>query len=287
MKKLTRIPVFFSKKMVSRSSGQYSQSAIKPAEAVESWKSLGPIEILAPVPVSEEELCLVHDPQYIWGVMDGELPNGFGVCSKKDAASFPYTTGSMLSAAIRAMDNGKVAVAPCSGFHHAGFDRAAGFCTFNGLMVTAKVLKRDKLARKVGILDFDQHYGDGTEDLIKGLKASTWIKHFSAGQYYHSAEDVPGFMTDIPKIVAWMADCDVILYQAGADPHVNDPLGGWLTTTQLFKRDQLVFEHAHALGVPVAWNLAGGYQTPLSRVLKIHDNTMRACMSEYLTEPKE
>jgi hypothetical protein len=29
------------------------------------------------------------------------------------------------------------------------------------------------------------------------------------------------------------ADCDVILYQAGADPHIEDPLGGWLTWTKL------------------------------------------------------
>jgi hypothetical protein len=36
-----------------------------------------------------------------------------------------------------------------------------------------------------------------------------------------------------------MADCDVLLYQAGADPHINDPLGGWLTTAQLRERDRI------------------------------------------------
>ena len=30
--------------------------------------------------------------------------------------------------------------------------------------------------------------------------------------------------------------------QAGADPHIDDPLGGWLTTRQLFERDRLVFD---------------------------------------------
>ena len=71
-----------------------------------------------------------------------------------------------------------------------------------------------------------------------------------------------------------MADCDVLLYQAGADPHIEDPLGGWLTTAQLRERDRLVFESSERYGVPIAWNLAGGYQEPLSKVLKIHDNTM-------------
>jgi hypothetical protein len=36
-----------------------------------------------------------------------------------------------------------------------------------------------------------------------------------------------------------------------------------------------------ARGVPVAWNLAGGYQTPLRKVLDVHDATMRACLEVY------
>ncbi len=79
-----------------------------------------------------------------------------------------------------------------------------------------------------------------------------------------------------------MADCAVLLYQAGADPHVDDPLGGWLTTEQLRERDRRVFEAARGAGVPVAWNLAGGYQTPLRNVLDIHDHTLIECAEVYL-----
>ena len=68
-----------------------------------------------------------------------------------------------------------------------------------------------------------------------------------------------------------------MLYQAGADPHVNDPLGGWLTTEQLRERDARVFEAVARLGVPVVWNLAGGYQRDandgIGPVLEIHRNT--------------
>ena len=72
------------------------------------------------------------------------------------------------------------------------------------------------------------------------------------------------------------------MYQAGADPHVDDPLGGWLTTEQLAERDHIVFESARDLGIPVAWNLAGGYQNPLRKVLDIHDNTLRAAAHVFL-----
>jgi acetoin utilization deacetylase AcuC-like enzyme len=72
-----------------------------------------------------------------------------------------------------------------------------------------------------------------------------------------------------------------LLYQAGADPHIADPLGGWLTTAQLRERDRLVFTRCKALGLPVAWNLAGGYQNPLRKVLDIHDNTMLECIAAF------
>ena len=57
-----------------------------------------------------------------------------------------------------------------------------------------------------------------------------------------------------------MSGCDLILYQAGADPHIDDPLGGWLTTKQLQQRDKRVFSASAEWKIPVAWNLAGGYQ---------------------------
>lgn len=83
-----------------------------------------------------------------------------------------------------------------------------------------------------------------------------------------------------------MDNCDVILYQAGADPHVEDPLGGWLTSTQLRDRDRLVFETARKYRIPIAWNLAGGYQEPLRKVLDIHDATMIECTKVYVESKK-
>ncbi len=265
----------------------FSPSASKPTAVVESWFKLGiPMDIFAPEPVTTQDLARAHFPAYVEAVLSCRVANGFGNQFEAVAKSLPFTSGAMLAAARAAMGNGTVAVAPCSGFHHAGYSHGAGFCTFNGLMVTAMTLRASGEASRVGILDFDQHYGDGTDHIIDQLSID-WINHFSAGQHYHFPVEAERFLASIPGLVAGMKDCDVILYQAGADPHVDDPLGGWLTTPQLLERDRLVFESAKQLRVPVAWNLAGGYQTPLRNVLTIHDGTMKACVGAYLELDEE
>lgn len=277
---LQALPVFYTPRMVADSES-FSPSAAKPAEVVESWRALGvPMRIVEPQPVTEADLCLAHDPDFVREVLDCRRANGFGNRSADVARSLPYTSGAMLAAAREAIANGEVAVAPCSGFHHAGYARASGFCTFNGLAVAAQVLARKGRASRVGILDFDQHYGDGTDEIVRRLRLRH-IVHYSAGAEYHSPRQASRFLDAIPGILADFADCDVMLYQAGADPHIEDPLGGWLTTEQLAERDRIVFATARAMGVPVAWNLAGGYQSPLRKVLDIHDNTLRACWEVY------
>ena len=85
-------------------------------------------------------------------------------------------------------------------------------------------------------------------------------------------------MDAIPGHLEQLAGCGIVLYQAGADPHVDDPLGGFLTTAQLALRDWRVFDGLSQRGIPVAWDLAGGYQDPLSKVVAIHVNTMRAAV---------
>jgi len=278
------LKVFYTPKMVAIFEN-YSPSPAKPIKVVESWKNLGiPFEIVEPVPATKVELYMAHEEYYVDGVLNCAKDNGFGNMLQVVADSLPYTVGSMTSAAIEAVQNGKVAVAPCSGFHHAGIDWPQGFCTFNGLIVAAYKLKNKRLADKVGILDFDMHYGNGTTDIIK-KRHLDWIVHLSAGSKYYRQDQAEEFLGLIPKMMNLMSDCDVILYQAGADPHINDPLGGWLTTEQLAERDQIVFTMTKRLGIPIAWNLAGGYQVDedgsIRPVLDIHDNTFRICHEIY------
>lgn len=146
-------------------------------------------------------------------------------------------------------------------------------------MVAALVLKSEGQVQRVGILDCDQHYGDGTQEIID-RQGIDWIDHISH-EYTRPSEAEP-FLAQLATVVRRFGGCDLLMYQAGADPHREDPLGGFLTTEQLARRDFIVFSVAKQMGLPVVWNLAGGYQDPIERVLDIHSNTLRACMAVYM-----
>jgi acetoin utilization deacetylase AcuC-like enzyme len=259
----------------------FSPSARKPREVTASWLRRFPgLLVVVPEPVSVAELCLAHDPDYVRGVLSLRLANGFGNHLAEVAASLPWTSGAMLTAARLALVDG-CAAAPVAGFHHAGHEQGGGFCTFNGLMVAALALRRDKAVRRIGVLDFDQHYGNGTTDIIRALGLH-WVEHYSAGAWWDQPGQAGAFLDQIPDILRKFERCDLLLYQAGADPHVDDPLGGWLSTAQLRERDRRVFAACRAMGLPVAWNLAGGYQANLRKLLDIHDNTMLECLSAFM-----
>jgi len=270
------IPVFYSDLMVAPAQ-KHSPSASKPRYAVESWRRLGlPLRFVEPTPASREEIALAHDRGYVDGVLDLQEQNGFGTVDRAVAESLPFTSGAMIAAAREAVANGHVAVAPVSGFHQARYMHGGGFCTFNGLIVAAMVLRRAGLVRRVGILDCDHHEGDGSDELIRHHGLS-WIEHITMGKYFCLHYQAKAFLALLPKAMEILSVCDVILYQAGVDPHIHDPLGGWLSSEQLRTRDRLVFEATAKFQVPIAWCLAGGYQEPVRKVLKIHDATMEEC----------
>lgn len=281
-----QIPVFYSEQMVADSMG-FSPSAGKPTEVVQSWQALGlPLQILPPTPASRTQLERAHERWYVQGVLDGSIQNGFGNHSPQVAASLPYTCGAMIDACLAALHNRTAAVAPCSGFHHAGYDFGGGFCTFNGLMVAALDLLMTGKAAKVGILDLDMHWGNGTADIIQKRGLGQVVVHDSRSVSQHRAE---AFLDQLAQDIRQrFADCDLLIYQAGADSHIDDPLGGYLTTAQMLRRDQIVFATCRELGLPVAWNLAGGYQRDdndsIRPVLDLHDNTMKAHAHTFLLE---
>lgn len=288
--------VFYTPKMVA-DSGCFSPSAAKPRQVVEDWAAAGlQLEIIEPNPATSVEFALAHDPRYVRDVLGCLVDNGFGNRSRQVADALPYTTGAFLSGARyvvkKLLDTrrAEIVAAPCSGFHHAGPHTAMGYCTFNGLMVTALALRKDYPNLRVGILDCDQHYGNGTDEIIEWKKSldpdlfsTPWLVHHTVGELPMRADDAEAWLSTLPNTLAQLFSkdrIDVLLYQAGADPHVNDPYGGWLTTGQLHRRDRIVFEHLRRENIPCVWNLAGGYQYDedggIAPVLEIHRNTARA-----------
>ena len=280
------LPVFYHPTLSVSSGSRSSPSAEKPAAVVASWQQLGiPLQLIPPMPATIAQLCLAHDEAFVRGILSRKRENGFGNRLARVARALPLTTGAMLSAARHARQHGGAAVAPVSGFHHAEYAVAKGFCTFNGLAVTAAVLLQEGAAR-IGILDCDHHHGDGTEDILDRLELHDQVHHISVGERWFKPAHAPDFFARLPKLLEGFRGCDVVLYQAGADPHIDDPLGGWLTDVDLKERDETVFHTLYHLGVPVAWNLAGGYQRDedggIRPVLAIHDQTLRACAATHL-----
>lgn len=301
-----KIKVMFRPEMVgpSAASAGGSPSAAKPAQVVEHWELLHDdiISVQGFAPVSVEELCTVHRPAYVRGIFAGDIPSGFGTIDERVTRTLPYTSGSMLAAARVALRDG-IACSPTSGFHHAGYASAEGFCTFNGLVLAAmSVLEDLGESSRVAILDCDYHYGNGTESSLaflrvgeKGALAERVI-HDTMGLAFNASRGLTRrqrethaarFLEEwLPKALQRYLeqDVDLVIYQAGADPHMFDPYGGFLTTDDLRKRDEIVFE-ALANRIPCAWNLAGGYQIEIDgsipEVLRIHENTLLAAASAF------
>lgn len=164
-----RVPVFYRPE-VAADAGSYSPGAGKPPLVVADWQAQGlPIEVRSFDPVDEGTLSLAHDASDVRGVLAGHVATGFGNQRPEVAASLCHTDGAMLAAAGEALANGRVACAPVSGFHHAGYANAQGYCTFNGLMVTALALRHAGQVQRVGILDLDHHWGSSTEEILRRL----------------------------------------------------------------------------------------------------------------------
>ena len=271
------IKTFYDARM-SCPSGSYSPSGEKPAAVVADWLEHKLIEVVGFIPATDDDLSLSHDRNYIRGIFAGEIENGHHNFSPEVAESTRWTVGSMVAAARDAYQAGSITCSPSSGFHHAHYDHNHGFCTFNGLIVAARKVIDEFNLDAVGILDCDWHHGDGTQDIIDRLSLCEQVKHFSSGaQWLRSVSEYFEWLEASVSKLAEM-EVDLVLYQAGADAHRNDPLGGLLNDGELAERDQYVFEQLSKHHIPIAWNLAGGYQRDeygsIEKVLKIHRRTM-------------
>lgn len=280
---VTPLPVFFDARQSVVGHRSFSPSAGKPAQVVARWQAHArPIRIAPVAPVAPADFYRVHDRRYVDDVLQLRRTNGFGDCSPEVAQALPWTTGSLVSALRHVVAHGGHACSPTSGFHHAEFARGMGFCTFNGLMVAADIALDELGCARIGILDLDMHDANGTADILQH-RGQDGVLHYSFGtsesDAFHWAGGGPAeaWLARLPQIVERFRGCAAVLYQAGADPHVDDPFGGALTTAQLRRRDRIVFQTLAA--VPLVWNLAGGYQQPLEQVLLLHDATLEECLA--------
>ena len=250
----------------------------------------------APDPCPREWLEAVHDPEYVEQVFTASVPRekerriGFPV-TPHIASRVRHTNGGTWLSAQLAMRHGYAANS-AAGSHHALHDTGAGYCVFNDLAVTANRLIAEGDVRRVLIVDCDVHQGDGTASLMAG-REDVFTLSFHAEKNFparkaRSTLDValPDGMGDedylaqlerhLPEILDDFAS-DIVLYQAGVDPHENDKLGRLaLTDEGLIRRDRYVLSEARRRKLPVASALGGGYGADQYAVAARHARSMLA-----------
>ena len=278
------LKVLYSTDMVSNAGRGISPSDRKPLEVSSALgRTSWPVEIVAPEPSTLDDICRVHEARFVTDVLELRRPSGFGSISASVARSLPFTCGAFYDSSVLALKEG-ISASLSSGFHHAGPSAPRGFCTFNGLMIAAAQLLHERRAARIAIIDCDYHYGDGTQAIIEAMGLADRIFHVSFGLTYKRPEQAAAYLAHVVQLRVSLAEFepDLVMYQAGADTHVDDPLGGLLSTEQMRERDRTMFTIARELCIPITWNLAGGYQIErdgsIPRVIQLHLNTFEEAL---------
>ena len=175
-----------------------------------------------------------------------------------------------------------------SGLHHADNKEGLGFCTVNGLAVGAYYAHTEGHAKKkVLIIDFDAHCGGGTMSFITSL-GMDWVDQIDLSTNAFDSYVATGnhelvihrgneqsYLQEAWSLldgVNW-DDYDLVLYNAGIDPHPT------ISTKGLAERDELVFNRIFHETLPCVFLLAGGYTSSygtMEEVADTHFNTVLA-----------
>jgi acetoin utilization deacetylase AcuC-like enzyme len=261
--------------------------------------------------VLTEELAFAHHPAYIAAVADGSLDSkilrdiGFP-WSAAMAERARRSVGGTLQAGRVALQEG-VSANLAGGTHHAYADRGGGFCVFNDLAVTARVLQAEwgrvpapdglrRQALNVAIIDLDVHQGNGTARIFeRDASVFTLSMHGEKNFPFHKERsdlDLP--LADGCGDDAYLAALELslqaledqfrpgfVLYLAGADPFEGDRLGRLkLSFDGLQARDRRVFDWCFQRKIPMAFAMGGGYGHDIAQTVQVQLNTYRVAL-EY------
>jgi acetoin utilization deacetylase AcuC-like enzyme len=225
---------------------------------------------------TDAQLELAHSAEYVKGVLDGEIRNGFCTIDHDVTNQARACVGAMIQAVDLAIHAKTIVAVPCSGFHHASYGSGWGYCTFNGLVIAiaAERAKHGGKPRKVLIIDGDGHYGDGTDSCLRE-HAIKGIYHLTGPGLHHA--DWDGTIHRALRAEPW----DLVLYQAGADAHRDDSYGvGYLDDDEWMLRDTMIFSHVAKMRIPTVFNFAGGYNG--AQTVDLHYRTVRTALRYVL-----
>ncbi len=251
-----------------------------------------PYLAISPRPATVEELAWVHAPGYIDLVRSTA---GKTVPMDADTIAGPKTwptallaAGGLLESLDRVMDGtvrSTIALVRPPG-HHAEASRAMGFCFFNNAAIGAEHLLRRHGLRRVLIVDYDLHHGNGTEHAFYERRdvmyfsthqsplypGSGAVRFFGHGEGYGHNLNVPllagksdaDYLHIFETILAPVAaqfEPEFIIVSAGFDIAAGDPLGGMAVTPAGFGRltESLTAMAERTAAGRLALVLEGGY----------------------------
>lgn len=242
-----------------------------------------------------EEILRAHDENYVYALQEAMPEHGLSRIDADTVASAGTWQAALdaagtVCAAVEDVANGTASRAFCAvrpPGHHAGVRNAEGFCLFNNIMVGALHAQACGL-KKIAIVDFDVHHGNGTEAMTKlhddifyasthqsplypgtggpetdidGRIINRPLSADSAPADFHAAYDNSIF----PALERFAPD--LLMISAGFDAHRDDPLAALQLTEGDFTRVTaglcaIADKYCHGRVVSV---LEGGYNLPALR----------------------
>src|SRR5882762_4150073 len=134
-------------------------------------------DFVSPQPASDQDVLLVHTPQYVQKLKTGTLS-----AREELEMEIPYSPelvrafwlaagGSILAAASALKD--RVGFNIGGGFHHAFPDHGEGFCMIHDVAVAIRRMQRDDKIRTAMTIDCDVHHGNGTAAIFAGTRTAS------------------------------------------------------------------------------------------------------------------
>jgi acetoin utilization deacetylase AcuC-like enzyme len=150
----------------------------------------GPEDFLEPQPASDQDILLVHKPDYVQKLKTGTLSQREEMemevpYSRELAGAFWLAAGGSILAARESLRD-KVCISIGGGFHHAFPDHGEGFCMIHDVAVAIRRMQRDDLIRTAMTVDCDVHQGNGTAAIFAGTRtASSLLPSVSSSTLQH------------------------------------------------------------------------------------------------------
>lgn len=253
---------------------------------------------ISPRLVLEDELTSTHSPSYIEDLTKkAKIAENTGslisidpdtVMSPKTFETAKLASGAALSAidSLKAKDHDSAFVAVRPPGHHALKDRAMGFCLFNNVAIAARYAIEIAGYKRVFILDWDVHHGNGTQDIFYNQSEIMFVslhqhpfwppgsgtfdepgtgegKGFNLNIPLPEGTGDTGYLQTLDQIVVPVCsefNPDLILVSAGYDAHQEDFIAGQnITTVGFAMMSQRIADLRDNLGANVLCLLEGGY----------------------------